>query len=383
MANAALQEIYEALGEDGLRKARWQEKVRVTGMLAQLAWTALFALLMIPTGWAAALRDALGGNGTFGALLVVLVIMLLHSVFSLPHAWFFSYRVEQILGTNRQSLGGWLVDYLKQGLISGAIFGFFFWGVYLVFRAWPTAWLPALVVVVALLGIAIYLAQPLMVRAQARVEPLDDDELNTRLARIFEKAGFPFGGVGVLKAGEKTSRGNAMLSPKGGKLEVIVYDTLLEEVDPEGIEFIVGHELGHRAHKDWPGILTLFGLLFLVGIALGHALLAWTAGCCGLTGPGDVATLPLLELVLSTWLLVAQVITNSFMRTREYAADRYALELTGNLPAFERAFLVLAKQNLSDPEPPEWVEFWLHDHPSIARRLEAARMVVEGTGSLK
>jgi len=380
MANAALQEIYETLGEDGLRKARWQEKTRIAAMITQILWTAVFALVMIPTGWAAALRDALGGDTTFGALLVVLAIMLLHNVFMLPHAWFFGYRAEQILGTNRQSLASWLLDYLKQGLISLVIFGLFFWGVYLVFRAWPTAWLPALVAVVALLALAIYLAQPLMVRAQAKVEPLEDDELNERFARLFEKAGFPYGGVGIIKAGEKTSKGNAMLSPKGGKVEVLIFDTLLEEVDPEAIEFVVAHELGHRAHKDWPAILALFGLLFVVGIALGHAVLVWAAGCCGLTGPGDVATLPLLELVLNTWLLVAQVITNSFMRSREYAADRYALEMTGNLPAFERAFVVLAKQNLSDPEPPEWVEFWLHNHPSIARRLEVARKVVEEKG---
>jgi len=373
MANAVLQEIYKLLGEDGLRKARWQERMRITGMITQLLWTAAFALVMIPTGWAAALRDALGGDTTFGALLVILVIMFLQSIFNLPFAWYFGYRVEQILGTNRQALGGWLLDYLKQGLISLVIFGLFFWGVYLVFRAWPTAWLPALVAVVALLALAIYLAQPLMIRAQARVEPLEDDELNERFARLFEKAGFPYGGVGIIKAGEKTSKGNAMLSPKGGKLEVLIFDTLLEEVDPEGIEFVVGHELGHRAHKDWPTMLVIFGLLFVIGIALGHAVLAWAAGCCGLTGPGDVATFPLLYLVLSAWLLLAQVITNSFMRSREYAADRFALEITGNLPAFERAFVVLAKQNLSDPEPPDWVEFWLHDHPSIARRLEAAR----------
>ena len=377
MANAALQEIYEALGEDGLRKARWQEKMHIAAMITQILWTAVFALAMIPTGWAAALRDALGGDTTFGALLVILAIMLLNSVFMLPHAWFFGYRVEQILGTNRQSLAGWLLDYFKQGLISLVIFGFFFWGVYLVFRAWPVAWLPALVAVVALLALAIYLAQPLMIRAQVGVGPLEDDELNSRLARIFEKAGFPFGGVGVLKAGEKTSKGNAMLSPKGGKLEVLIFDTLLEEVDPEGIEFVVAHELGHRAHRDWPAMLGLISLLFVVGIALAHAVLVWADGRWGLAGPGDPATLPILMLVLSFWMLAGQVVTNTFMRSREYAADRYALELTGNLPAFERAFMVLAKQNLSDPEPPEWVEFWLHNHPSIARRLEAARKVVE------
>ncbi|WP_456411792.1 hypothetical protein, partial [Oceanithermus sp.] len=58
------------------------------------------------------------------------------------------------------------------------------------------------------------------------------------------------------------------------------------------------------------------------------------------------------------------------------AADRYALELVPNLQAFERTFVTLARQNLSDPEPPAWIEFWLHDHPSIARRLDAARRAV-------
>jgi STE24 endopeptidase len=364
-------QIYRKLGEEGLAKARWQEKMRVLGSPAQLLWAALFALLLVPTGWAAALRDALGGQSAFGALLVVLAIMVLQGLFNLPLAWYFGYRVEQVLGTNRQSPAGWLLDYLKQNLISGALFGLFFWGVYMVFRTWPGGWLPALAAVVFLLAVGIYLAQPLMLRAQFKAEPLDDEELNARLARLFEKAGFAYGGVRVLRAGEKTARGNAALVPNGGRWEVVIYDTLLDEIGPEGLEFVVGHELGHRAHHDWPLILTIYGLLFVVGIALAHAVLVWTAGRWGLAGPGDPATLPVLNLVLSAWLLLGQVASNAFMRSREYAADRYALELTGSLSGFERAFLILARQNLSDPEPPAWVEFWLHDHPSIAKRFKA------------
>ncbi|WP_457632280.1 M48 family metalloprotease [Oceanithermus desulfurans] len=379
MQSPALAQIYEALGEEGLRKARWQERMRVWNQVAQLLWTALYALLWIPTGWAAALRDALGGNGAWPALLFVLVFMLLMIPFNLPLAWFFDYRVENLLGTNRQSLGGWLLDQLKQGLIGALLLGLFFWAVYLVFRAWPGGWWLALLAVVALLMVGIYLVQPLLIRAQFKAEPLEDEELVARLKALFERAGFPFGGVGVLRAGEKTARGNAMLSPKGGRLEVLVFDTLLDEVGPEGLEFVVAHELGHRAHKDWPWMLGLFGLLFALGIALAHAVLVWTAGRWGLAGPGDVATLPLLYLTLTIWLMLTQVISNAFMRTREYAADRYALELVPNLPAFESTFVALAKQNLADPEPPEWVELWLHNHPSIARRLEAARRVVRSS----
>jgi len=372
MAKQALQQIYDELGREGLEKARWQEKMRIWNQLAQLVWTAVYALIWIPTGLAAALRDALGGNGPLATLLFVLVFMLLMTIFNLPLAWYFGYRVEQVLGTNRQSLGGWLLDQLKQGLIGGVLFGLFFWAVYLVFRAWPTGWWLATLGVVALLMIGVYLVQPVLIRSQFKAEPLEDEELVARLKALFEKAGFAFGGVGVLRAGEKTARGNAMLSPKGGKLEVLVFDTLLDEIGPEGLEFVVAHELGHRAHKDWPWMLGLFGLLFVLGLAIAHALLAWTAGRWGLMGPGDVATLPLLYLVLTLWMALAQVVSNAFMRTREYAADRYALSLVPDLPAFESTFVALAKQNLADPEPPEWVEFWLHDHPSIAHRLEAA-----------
>ncbi|WP_457629485.1 M48 family metalloprotease, partial [Oceanithermus sp.] len=369
MAKAALEQIYQALGEEGLKKARWQEKMRVWGMLAQVVGVALFALVMVPTGWAAALRDALGGDGTFGALLAVLVLMALQSLFTLPLAWYFDYRVERLLGTGRQALAGWLLDYLKQGLINAVIFGLFFWAVYLVFRAWPTAWLPALTGAVALLMLGLYLVQPLVLRAQFKAEPLEDEALNERLRRVFERAGFAYGGVRVLRAGEKTTKGNAALVPRGGRFEVVVFDTLLEEIGPEGLEFVVAHELGHRAHKDWPWMLGLYGLLFVVGIALAHAALAWTAGRWGLAGTGDPATLPLLLLILNAWLLVAQVAMNAFMRSREFAADRYALERVPDLQAFERTFVILARQNLSDPEPPAWIEFWLHDHPSIARRL--------------
>jgi len=368
----AVKQIYQELGEEGLKKARWQEKMRLWGMLAQLVWVAVFALVMLPAGWAAALRDALGGHGAFGALLVVLALLALYNLFSLPLGWFFGYRVERLLGTGRQSLGSWLLDQLKQGLIGTALFGVFFWVVYLVFRTWPTAWLPALTGAVALLMLGLYLVQPLMLRAQFKAEPLEDEALNERLRRVFERAGFAYGGVRVLRAGEKTAKGNAALVPRGGRFEVVVFDTLLEEIGPEGLEVVVAHELGHRAHKDWPWMLGLYGLLFVVGIALAHAALAWTAGRWGLAGAGDPATLPLLLLILNAWLLVAQVAMNAFMRSREFAADRYALERVPDLQAFERTFVTLARQNLSDPEPPAWIEFWLHDHPSIARRLEAA-----------
>ena len=63
---------------------------------------------------------------------------------------------------------------------------------------------------------------------------------------------------------------------------------------------------------------------------------------------------------------------NAWSRWRERLADRYALEATGNAAAFASAMTRLADQNLADAQPPAWVEFLLHSHPSISKRVAMA-----------
>ena len=58
---------------------------------------------------------------------------------------------------------------------------------------------------------------------------------------------------------------------------------------------------------------------------------------------------------------------------REVKADEYALQTTQNSQAFSSAMTRLANQNLADAEPPAWVEFLLHSHPSINERVAMAK----------
>jgi STE24 endopeptidase len=64
---------------------------------------------------------------------------------------------------------------------------------------------------------------------------------------------------------------------------------------------------------------------------------------------------------------------NAWSRWREVKADEYALSTTGRPQAFISAMTRLANQNLADAEPPAWVEFLLHSHPSIGKRVAAAK----------
>lgn len=77
------------------------------------------------------------------------------------------------------------------------------------------------------------------------------------------------------------------------------------------------------------------------------------------------------RILLGVYSLVTTPLSNMLSRAHEYAADRFAVRLSGKRQAFQHALIKLAKVNLADPSPHPLVEFLFHSHPSIAKRLRA------------
>ena len=367
-------EMEAALGEKDFAKARYQLRMRVTQFVIGLLMPLVMIVLWLPTGWAVTLRDALHANDVWWATwLALAVFMLVSAVVDLPLAWYFGFRLEERLGTNRQSFGGWLWDEVKETALNIPLQSALFLGLYLVFRRWPDRWLPGLIAIVVVFMVAFYLLSPVFLRMRYKTEPLDEPGLEARLRDLFARAGVPFGGLAVLKAAEKSSRGNAAVVPKGAGNEVVISDTLLEAADPAGVEAVIAHELGHKVHRDLLKVMVFLGVAFVGVLAVGYGVLQTLGRWDGLGGPADVATFPILMATVA-WLFAAlQVLLNAYSRRIERAADAYALQMTNDPAVFESVMLLLARQNKEIPLPPRWVEFFFYNHPSIARRVLMAR----------
>ncbi len=367
-------EVEAYLGEEDVSKARYQLQMQVANYFVGMFLALVVALFWLPTGFAVDLRNALNANSTWWATwLALLVFLAVDALFSFPLAWYFEFRLENRLGTNRQSFVGWLWDQFKQMALNLLLQSVLFLALYLIFRRWPDYWLPGMVAIVVVFIFVLHLLSPLFVRMQYKSEPLDSPELTERLRALFERAGVRFSGVGVLKFGEKTARSNAAVIPDGVGNKVVISDTLLEKNDPEVIEVVVAHELGHKVHKDLLKQYVAIGTMLIVVLLAAYWVLQTVGRWDGLGGPTDVATFPLLSLVIAWGFGLLQVGLNAFSRRLERAADAYSLRLTGNPEAFERAMLLLAKDNKSFPLPPSWVETLFYSHPSIAKRIYAAR----------
>ena len=107
----------------------------------------------------------------------------------------------------------------------------------------------------------------------------------------------------------------------------------------------------------------------------------WGIAAFGYDGLADPATLPLLIVALAAFGLVTMPLSNAWSRWREVKADRYALATTQKPAAFISAMTRLANQNLADAAPPGWVEFLLHSHPSIGKRVAMAKAQIKLSGN--
>ncbi|HEX9921147.1 MAG TPA: M48 family metalloprotease [Anaerolineae bacterium] len=146
---------------------------------------------------------------------------------------------------------------------------------------------------------------------------------------------------------------------------IVLGDTPLNHFEVEEIETVLAHELGHHVHKDLTTGIIVQSVLTLFGFWLANLVMNWGVAFFGYQGLTDPATLPLLLIALSVFGLVTMPLGNLWSRWREVLADEYALKTTQQPQAFISAMTRLANQNLAEAEPPAWVEFLLHSHPSI------------------
>lgn len=204
--------------------------------------------------------------------------------------------------------------------------------------------------------------------------PLDEEhqDLADRLIALAKKANTKVSGVYKFDLSKRTKAANAALMGLGSSRRIVLGDTLIEEFEPDEIETVLAHELGHHVNKDITYGIIISTIMTLVGLYLVSLGLNWGVGYFNSDNVADIAAFPLFGLVIGAYGLITMPIGNSWSRSREFMADRYALESTGKGEAFAAALTRLANQNLADVDPEPWVEWLLHSHPALSKRIKMA-----------
>ena len=313
-----------------------------------------------------------------------LLLYVTYTVVTSPLEYYGGFRLPHRFGLSNQTLGGWLTDQVKGGLIGLGLGLLIVEVVYYLLRGMPDLWWLVTAVFMLLFTVILASLTPvLLVPLFYKLTPLDDEELKARLERLAQRADTSVRGVYTVNLSSRSKAANAMVMGLGSTRRIALGDTLYKDYQPDEIEAILAHELGHQARHDlWWG-LAVQSVLTLVGLYLAHVALSWGVRILGFSGPEDVSAMPFLALLMGAFLAVATPLANAFSRWRERMADDYALRITGKPAAFVSAMVRLANQNLADVDPERWVELLLHSHPALGKRIRRGQsMLRTDTGAL-
>jgi STE24 endopeptidase len=152
---------------------------------------------------------------------------------------------------------------------------------------------------------------------------------------------------------------------------VVLYDTLLEDLNRGERNSVVAHELGHVHGNDirrglvFVAIVTPLALIFTSGMA---GTIARRRGA----ELGSPASLPALALAIGVTSFLIGIAGNQLSREVEARADTFALQLTDDPKGMIELQQQLADRNISDPDPPDAYTFIFGTHPPAIERIGAA-----------
>jgi len=286
------------------------------------------------------------------------------------------YTLEHRFGLSHQTYGAWCWDHFKT-LALEILFGAVFFSMFYV-MAWffPGSWWLWTTLVYGLFSVLVAIILPFwLLPLFYSLEPMEDDETLTSITRFMQEEGI--GVVGVYRWGleDKTAAANAAVIGLGNTRRIILGDTLLDEYSQDEILAVLAHEVGHCKHHDMVRMLLFSTGLACLGFLGLHLFAIQLQASLSLSILSDLGTYPVLAGCLYLYMILVLPIVNLVSRSREFAADAFAVRSLKTASPLTSALTKLATQNLTNPDPAPWVEFLLHSHPSIRRRVRHAQQV--------
>jgi len=356
------------------KEAKGYARLKHRLLVVDMALGGIFAVVLLLSGISSSLKAFIMAYTSQPPLVVAGyfgLFSLAYGVLLLPLEYYGGFVLPHRYGLSTQTVRAWLLDEVKAGLLGVSLGLIVIEVIYYLLRVMPSLWwLVTAVFMLFFTVILANLAPLLIVPLFYKFSPLADEELVGRLMKLTERANTKVRGVFTINLSSKTRAANAALMGLGNTRRIVLGDTLYADYSPDEIETILAHELGHQVQHDmWWGLL-FQSALTLIGLYLAHLGLSWGVRAMGFAGLDDIASLPLLTVIMGGFMALTTPLSNAFFRWRERMADEYALRITDRPRAFVSVMVKLANQNLAQVDPEPWVEFVLYSHPAIRKRIQ-------------
>ncbi len=312
-------------------------------------------------------------NSYFQSLLFFGLLGLGMDLLTLPFQIYSTFVIEEKFGFNKTTPLTFITDKIKSWLL-GAIIG----GGILLFIMWAWIETDQYFWVIVLAGLTFFMIfmtmfySRLIVPLFNKQTPLEEGSLKDKITDFARKAGFKIDNIFVIDGSKRSTKANAYFSGIGPKKRIVLYDTLISDLEEDEIVAVLAHEIGHNKLKHvYIGLamsIVQSGLmLWLLYVALDRPELSEALGA---TQPSFYMGILAFGLLFSPISTIIGIFSNMVSRAHEYQADNYANSY-GYGRQLISGLIKLSVANLSNLTPHPYYVFMTYSHPTILQRKKA------------
>ncbi|MCF6460471.1 M48 family metallopeptidase [Clostridium sp. Cult3] len=338
----------------------------------------LVPLLFLITGLSNKIGTFAGGKGRglfISGVIYVVIFSIIDLLVSLPTSFYSSFVLKHRYGLSNQSIYRWLEVVLKSFLLNTIAFSLIIWFPYYLMYRSPNRWwlylgLLSIPVIVFITFISPMYIDPIF----NQYTSIEDGELGQEIKQLLKKAGIEDAEIYEVDKSKDTREMNAYMTGVFKSKRIVLWDTTISKLSKEEILSVTAHEIGHyvKGHI-WKGIvLGGIGSIFIMYLVYktSNWILINSNGSFGFNRLYDIASIPLILLVLNFYMFFANPIVNVSSRYMEKEADNIEIELTKNKETAISTIFKLYEESLSIPRSSNIFKIWYHSHPTAEERVE-------------
>ena len=303
------------------------------------------------------------------------VIYFVNDIISLPFDYYTTFVIEERFGFNKSTKKIFWIDHLK-GLLLAVILG----GTILALIVWlygtlgEYAWLYAWAAITIFSLVMTLFYSNIIVPLFNKQTPLEAGELRNAIEAFAQKAGFGVNNIYVMDASKRSTKANAYFTGFGTKKRIVLFDTLINDLDTGEIVAVLAHEIGHYKKKHtlqgvFISICYTGVMLFLLSRFLDNEDIAIALG--GKTASFHLGLIAFSVLFTPISLIIG-ALSSILSRKNEYQADAYAAGF-GLADLLISGLKKLSVKALSNLNPDPLYVFFHYSHPTLLQRMEALK----------
>lgn len=304
-------------------------------------------------------------------VLFIISLIILSNIIDLPFSIYRTFVLEQKFGFNQTTPKTFIIDMIK-GLMLMLLIGLplIYAILYLMEIMGEFWWAYVWVVLTAFSLLMLWIFPTFIAPIFNKFQPLDNEELKTKIDHLLQRTGFKSDGVFVMDGSKRSSHGNAYFTGIGKNKRIVFFDTLLKGMKDQEVEAILAHELGHFHHKHIRKQMITSFLTTLISLAfLGYLINEpWFFNGLGVSTMSNHAALVLFALSMPIFTFFISPISNALSRKHEFEADRFAAQHT-SADDLITSLVKLYRDNASTLTPDRLYSAFHDSHPGASIRI--------------